>query len=102
MARTIILEEINIRKLTSKTSFQFSIDWHGQNQIPYYPFRGGTQTGGGSNLGRFTYAQGQFVMAQDYFNTNTQQTGNVNISQNTTNDDAFYPQYTSINFIIKT
>ena len=74
----------------------------GNQQIPYFPFRVGTQDGGQS-VSRFLYTNdAAFVMAQDYFNTNTHQTGNVNISQSTTNEDPFYPQYTSINFIIKT
>jgi len=72
------------------------------NLIPTFPFRAGTQDGGGSD-GRFQYVtDAAFVMSQDYFSTNTHQTGNVDILQNTTNDDPFYPQYTSINFIIKT
>ena len=74
----------------------------GYQQIPYFPFRVGTQDGGQSRV-RFQYVtDAAFVMAQDYFGTNTHQTGNVDILQNTTNDDPFYPQYTSINFIIKT
>lgn len=74
----------------------------GNNQIPYFPFRVGTQDGGEKTT-RFLYKNDSaFVMADDYFNTNMDQTGNVNISQSTTTEDPFYPQYTSINFIIKT
>lgn len=74
----------------------------GNQQIPYFPFRVGTQDGGQSRS-RFQYVtDAAFVMAQDYFNTNTHQTGNVDISNNSTTEEPFYPQYTSINFIIKT
>lgn len=72
-------------------------------QIPYFPFAGQQATNGGENTNRFEYiSDAAFVMSQDYFNTNTHQTGNVNIAQSTTNEDRFYPKYTSINFIIKT
>ena len=71
-------------------------------QIPYFPFRTSTREGG-QTRGRIQYRDdADFVMSQDYFNTNTHQTGNVNIAQSTTNEDPFYPKYTSINFIIKT
>jgi microcystin-dependent protein len=71
-------------------------------QIPYFPFRTSTKEGGQSR-GRIQYgADAAFVMKNDYFNTNTDQSGNVVILDNTTNIDLFYPKYTSINFIIKT
>jgi microcystin-dependent protein len=71
-------------------------------QIPYFPFR--TSTGeGGQSRGRIQYRDdAAFVMSQDYFNTNTHLTGDVDISYNLTSKDEFYPKYTSINFIIKT
>lgn len=73
------------------------------NQIPIFPFRANITDGGQQGKGRVHYAHdADFVMTQDYFNTNTHQTGNVNIVQSTTNEDPFYPKYTSINFIIKT
>jgi microcystin-dependent protein len=72
------------------------------DQIPYFPFKAPVQDGG-QDANRFEYiSDAAFVMADDYFNTNTHQTGNVNISDNLTNGDHFYPKYTSINFIIKT
>ena len=72
------------------------------DQVPIFPFRASV-TEGGQDTGRIEYdSDCAFVMAQDYFGTNTHQTGNVNIDQSTTNEAPFYPKYTSINFIIKT
>lgn len=75
----------------------------GNNKIPIFPFRTNITDGGQNARGRVDYSNdADFVMKEDYFNTNTHQTGNVIIAQRTTNEDPFYPQYTSINFIIKT
>lgn len=72
-------------------------------EIPYFPFAGQQARNGGQDTNRFEYiSDAAFVMADDYFNTNTHLTGNVDISYNLTSEDEFYPKYTSINFIIKT
>jgi len=72
-------------------------------EIPYFPFAGQQARNGGQTTNRFEYINdAAFVMADDYFNTNTHQSGNVDISYNLTSEDKFYPKYTSINFIIKT